>query len=185
MKRKTETFTRWDAAEHLRNEGEIAAYLQACADENDPQLMIAALGDVARARHHGARGTNRIDSHGPVQGTFGRGQSELLHRRQSGACTWTENFDQCELTKNAKNGTEGFIVSNRESLLKGFGGAIGLFEPLRMESRNGTAIKSRPRPTTTWPPYPAIQNRRPSVLGGGVFATGCADLGAQNIRTRL
>ena len=50
MKRTKETFTCWDAAEHLDSEQEIAAYLQACADENDPQLMIAALGDVARAR---------------------------------------------------------------------------------------------------------------------------------------
>ena len=50
MTRKKETFTRWDAAEHLGSEEEIAAYLQACADEDDPQLMIAALGDVARAR---------------------------------------------------------------------------------------------------------------------------------------
>ena len=45
-----ETFSRWDAAEHLNGEQEVAAYLQACADENDPHLMIAALGDVARAR---------------------------------------------------------------------------------------------------------------------------------------
>lgn len=50
MKRKKETFTRWDAAEHLASEKEMAAYLQACADEDDPQLMIAALGDIARAR---------------------------------------------------------------------------------------------------------------------------------------
>jgi probable addiction module antidote protein len=50
MKRIKETFSRWDAAEHLDSEDEIAAYLQACADEDDPQLMIAALGDVARAR---------------------------------------------------------------------------------------------------------------------------------------
>ena len=51
MKRAKETFTRWDAAEHLDSEKEIAAYLQACADENDPALMVAALGDVARARN--------------------------------------------------------------------------------------------------------------------------------------
>jgi probable addiction module antidote protein len=50
MKRTKETFTRWDAAEHLRSEEEIAAYLHACAEEDDPQLMLAALGDVARAR---------------------------------------------------------------------------------------------------------------------------------------
>lgn len=50
MKRIKEAFSRWDAAEHLDSEDDIAAYLQACADEDDPQLMIAALGDVARAR---------------------------------------------------------------------------------------------------------------------------------------
>lgn len=50
MKRKAETFSRWDAADHLHSEEDIVAYLQACANEDDPQLMIAALGDVARAR---------------------------------------------------------------------------------------------------------------------------------------
>jgi len=50
MKRKSETFSRWDAADHLRSEADVVAYLQACADEDDPALMIAALGDVARAR---------------------------------------------------------------------------------------------------------------------------------------
>jgi len=50
VKRRPETFSRWDAADHLRSEGDVAAYLQACAEEDDPALMIAALGDVARAR---------------------------------------------------------------------------------------------------------------------------------------
>ena len=43
--------SRWDAADHLKNGADIAAYLQACAEEDDPALMIAALGDVARARN--------------------------------------------------------------------------------------------------------------------------------------
>ncbi|MDR1967533.1 MAG: putative addiction module antidote protein [Burkholderiaceae bacterium] len=47
----TEKFYRYDPAEHLGSEGEIAAYLDACAEENDPALMVAALGDVARARN--------------------------------------------------------------------------------------------------------------------------------------
>lgn len=51
MARKRETFTRWDAADHLKSEKDIAAYLDACAEENDPTLMAAALGDVARARN--------------------------------------------------------------------------------------------------------------------------------------
>lgn len=40
----------FDAAEFLQNEAEIAAYLDAIAEENDPALFAAALGDVARAR---------------------------------------------------------------------------------------------------------------------------------------
>lgn len=51
MARKTETFTKWDVADHLKTEADIATYLEACAEENDPALMAAALGDVARARN--------------------------------------------------------------------------------------------------------------------------------------
>ncbi|MDM0082531.1 putative addiction module antidote protein [Variovorax sp. J31P179] len=47
----TERFSRYDTADHLKTEEEIETYLQACADENDPALMVAALGDVARARN--------------------------------------------------------------------------------------------------------------------------------------
>ncbi len=44
-------FRRYDTAEHLRTEEEIAAYLEAVAEENDPVLTMAALNDVARARN--------------------------------------------------------------------------------------------------------------------------------------
>lgn len=47
----TEKFSRYDVADHLANEEEIAAYLEAAAEEEDPALMVAALGDVARARN--------------------------------------------------------------------------------------------------------------------------------------
>jgi probable addiction module antidote protein len=33
------------------SEEDIAAYLEACSEENDPALMAEALGVVARARH--------------------------------------------------------------------------------------------------------------------------------------
>ena len=39
----------WDVAEHLDTREEIAAYL-AAALEGDPKLIVAALGDVARAK---------------------------------------------------------------------------------------------------------------------------------------
>ncbi len=42
----------YDAATYLRTEQECALYLQAAIDESDgdPALVIAALGDIARAR---------------------------------------------------------------------------------------------------------------------------------------
>lgn len=47
----TEKFSRYDAADHLRTEEEIALYLEAVMEEGDPALIAAALGDIARARN--------------------------------------------------------------------------------------------------------------------------------------
>lgn len=41
---------RFDASEYLRDEADVAAYLEAAAAEDDPRVFAAALGDVARAR---------------------------------------------------------------------------------------------------------------------------------------
>ena len=48
---KTKT-TRYDVAEHLRNQKEMAAYLEACLDEagNDAAFIAKAVGDIARAK---------------------------------------------------------------------------------------------------------------------------------------
>jgi probable addiction module antidote protein len=40
----------WDAAEHLRTDADMAAYLEAALEDGDPALVAAALGDIARAR---------------------------------------------------------------------------------------------------------------------------------------
>ena len=40
----------WDPAEHLKNEDDMAAYLEAAFDGDDPALVAAALGDIARAK---------------------------------------------------------------------------------------------------------------------------------------
>ena len=51
---KKETFTRWDAVDHLKNDADIAAYLDAALEaavaENDVGLLAAVLGDIAKAR---------------------------------------------------------------------------------------------------------------------------------------
>jgi probable addiction module antidote protein len=51
-KRRKETFSRWDAADYMKSESDMAAYLEACLEEapDDPALLAAALGDIARAR---------------------------------------------------------------------------------------------------------------------------------------
>lgn len=47
MARKTR---RWDAAETLETKEDIAAYLDAVLEDGDPDLLKAALGDMARAK---------------------------------------------------------------------------------------------------------------------------------------
>lgn len=46
---KLKTFP-WDAAEHLETKEDIAAYLEAALEDGDPDLVAAALGDIARSR---------------------------------------------------------------------------------------------------------------------------------------
>ena len=47
----SETFTRWDAAEHLRTPEDAQLDLEACAEEDpgDGSLIRAALNDIARS----------------------------------------------------------------------------------------------------------------------------------------
>ncbi len=40
----------FDPAEHLKSEEDVAAYLTAIMEANNPALLAAALGDIARAR---------------------------------------------------------------------------------------------------------------------------------------
>jgi probable addiction module antidote protein len=40
----------FDPAEHLKDEADMAAYLTVILEENDPAVLAAALGDIARAR---------------------------------------------------------------------------------------------------------------------------------------
>ncbi len=46
---KTETRP-WDITESLDSNARIAAYLEAVLEDGDPALIVAALGDIARAK---------------------------------------------------------------------------------------------------------------------------------------
>ncbi|HJP98059.1 MAG TPA: addiction module antidote protein [Rhodanobacteraceae bacterium] len=47
---KVSTLPAFDAADYLEDEATVAEYLSAVIEENDPGLLAAALGDVAKAR---------------------------------------------------------------------------------------------------------------------------------------
>jgi len=42
--------TQWDSAEYLQTDEDIAAYLDAVLEEDDPALVTYALGVIARAK---------------------------------------------------------------------------------------------------------------------------------------
>lgn len=52
MPRKKEKFSRYDVADYLKSEEDMAEYLDACIEEagDDAAYIAAALGDIARAR---------------------------------------------------------------------------------------------------------------------------------------
>ena len=47
----TVTLRRYDAANYLQSEADIAAYIADISEDNDPALLASALGDIARARN--------------------------------------------------------------------------------------------------------------------------------------
>lgn len=40
----------WDAVEHLETEEDMTAYLDAALEDGDPAVIVAVLGDIARAK---------------------------------------------------------------------------------------------------------------------------------------
>lgn len=50
QKIKISELPEFDPAEYLKTEEDIAGYLSAILEDNDPALLAAALGDIARAR---------------------------------------------------------------------------------------------------------------------------------------
>lgn len=50
MEQKTIETRIWDAAEHLETAADMAVYLDAALEDGDTAVIVAALGDIARAR---------------------------------------------------------------------------------------------------------------------------------------
>jgi len=45
-----EKISTWDAAEYLETDEDMAAYIEAALEENDPGIFASALGDIAKAK---------------------------------------------------------------------------------------------------------------------------------------
>ena len=75
-----EGFSRWDAADSLKSEQDMALYFEACLadDPGDGSLVRAALGDIARARGMSqlARDTG-LSREGLYQALSARGNPEF------------------------------------------------------------------------------------------------------------
>ena len=50
VKSMVKGFSKYDAAEYLDSDEMITAYLEEASKENDPKMLIMALGDIARAK---------------------------------------------------------------------------------------------------------------------------------------
>jgi len=46
----TDKFSRYDSADYLKTDEDMALYFAACLGENDPALIAHALGVIARAK---------------------------------------------------------------------------------------------------------------------------------------
>ena len=50
MVKKRIVVSDFDASQYLRDEADMASYLSAVLEENDPALLAAAIGDIAKAK---------------------------------------------------------------------------------------------------------------------------------------
>lgn len=84
--------TRWDSAEYLQTEEDIAAYLDAVLGEDDPALVAHALGVIARVK-----GMSQIAR----ETGFGReslykalcgGKPKVFHCFQGDQSSWSANL---------------------------------------------------------------------------------------------
>lgn len=77
-----EQFTKFDSAVYLRTEGDVQAYLEACAEEagDDPAMLVHALATVARAEH----GADARSSLVPVKTRVGKEKAPSVPAAEAG-----------------------------------------------------------------------------------------------------
>jgi probable addiction module antidote protein len=100
-----EKITNFDISEYLRDEKSIAAYLSSIVEENDPKLLLAAIGDIAKAR---GMAKIALDS--------GLGRESLYKALNPEA---KPRFDTILRVLNSLGVTIGFNATNANQKLKG------------------------------------------------------------------
>jgi len=50
MKNEHVTVADWDAADYIETKEDVLEYLTAAMEENDPEFMLSAIGDIARSK---------------------------------------------------------------------------------------------------------------------------------------
>ena len=74
-KTKVSELPEFDAAEYLNSEEDVAAYLTTVLEENDPALLAAAIGDIARARGMSQVAKDSGDKAGCIRQRHGTSQA--------------------------------------------------------------------------------------------------------------
>jgi hypothetical protein len=83
---KASDLPEFDAAEYLDSDEAVAEYLTAVLAENDPALLAAALGDIARERHERNREVDGPRARIPLQGATAGSSAAVRHGVPSLCC---------------------------------------------------------------------------------------------------
>ena len=95
----------WDPAEHLETEDDMAAYLSVALEEGDLGLIMATLGDIARARRMAVVAQGDGAGQGePVQVAVSQWQSGVCHGAESGARPGTQTSGDRRAGRDRRSG---------------------------------------------------------------------------------
>ena len=117
-----EKLTKWDIIDYLITDEDIAEYLNAAAADDDPDMFLVALGDVARAKGISALAEKTGVTRTGLYKALARGgnPSYLLVRKILAAFGVRENYVAAAnpSSPGADDGTAGNLPKSRIALLR-------------------------------------------------------------------
>jgi hypothetical protein len=85
----------FDAARYLTGDASIAEYINAVLETGEPDLLLLALGDVARARHGAGRQGRRPRARKSLQGPRSRREAAFRYGAQGRTRVGRAAFGAC------------------------------------------------------------------------------------------